>query len=144
MADLSSHSSSDSAKYQRAWLKGKVTRSYILSAGQFPDTCSRELYIALNHKEISSIMVGDRRTLREKRKKFVISNIVSIVSSTSKKSEQKRSSCNQGFTSMKYARSVSSKNKASTKREHFIAQVRNTEVKWSIKPCIVQKKLARH
>ena len=31
-ADLSSCSSSDSAKYKRAWLKAKEIRSYILSA----------------------------------------------------------------------------------------------------------------
>ena len=30
--------------------------------------------------------------------------------------------------------------KASTKRGHFISQVHNTEVKWSIKPCIVRTK----
>ena len=30
--------------------------------------------------------------------------------------------------------------KASTKRGHLIAQVKNTAVKWSIKPCIVIKK----
>ena len=31
--DLSSHSSSDSNKYKRAWLKAEVIRSSILSAG---------------------------------------------------------------------------------------------------------------
>ena len=30
--------------------------------------------------------------------------------------------------------------KASTKRGHLIAQVKNTSVKWSIKPCIVRTK----
>ena len=30
--------------------------------------------------------------------------------------------------------------KASTKRGHLIAQVKNTAVKWSIKPCIVRTK----
>ena len=35
-ADLSSHSSSDSTKYKRAWIKAKVIRSYILSAGECP------------------------------------------------------------------------------------------------------------
>ena len=35
--------------------------------------------------------------------------------------------------------------KASTKRGHLIDQVKNTSVKWSIKPCIVRtKKSARH
>ena len=55
-ADLSSHSSSDSAKYKCAWLKANVIRSSILSSGECPDACSRALFIALNHKEIASIM----------------------------------------------------------------------------------------
>ena len=56
-SDLSSKSSSDSAKDKSAWNKVKVIRSYILSAGESTDACSRELSIALNHEEISSIMV---------------------------------------------------------------------------------------
>ena len=55
-ADLSSRSSSDSNKYKRAWLKAKVIRSSILSAGECPDACSRTLSILMNDKEISSIM----------------------------------------------------------------------------------------
>ena len=39
-AELLSCLSSDSDKYKRAWLKSKVIRSYILSAGDFPDVCS--------------------------------------------------------------------------------------------------------
>ena len=35
-ADLLSLSSSDSAKYKRAWLKAKVTRSSILSSVEYP------------------------------------------------------------------------------------------------------------
>ena len=54
--DLSAQSSSDSAKYKRAWYKERVIRSSILSAGESPDTCSRALSIALNHKKNSSIM----------------------------------------------------------------------------------------
>ena len=50
VADLLSSSSSDSAKYKRAWLKAKVIRSSILFAGKFPDAFSRALFIALNHK----------------------------------------------------------------------------------------------
>ena len=50
VADLSSRSSYDSAKYKRACLKEKLIRSSILSAGECPDACSRELLIALNHK----------------------------------------------------------------------------------------------
>ena len=49
-ADLSSCSSSDLAKYKCAWLKTKLTRSYILSAGECPDAFSRALSIALNHR----------------------------------------------------------------------------------------------
>ena len=55
-ADLSSHPSSDSNKYKRAWLRVKVINSSILSAGECPDACSRTLSIALNHKENASIM----------------------------------------------------------------------------------------
>ena len=56
LTDLSSHSSSDSAKYECAWIKAKVIFSYILSAGKYTDACIRALYIALNYKEIASIM----------------------------------------------------------------------------------------
>ena len=56
-AYLSSRSSSDSAKYKRARIKGKVIRFYILSSGECPYVCSRALSIALNHKEIAPIMV---------------------------------------------------------------------------------------
>ena len=55
-SDLLSRSSSDSAKYKHVWLKTELIRSYILSAGECPDACSRALSIELNHKEISSIM----------------------------------------------------------------------------------------
>ena len=41
VADLLSHSSSDSAKYKRAWLKAKVICSSILSSGGCPYACSR-------------------------------------------------------------------------------------------------------
>ena len=40
-ADLSSPSSFDSNKYKRAWIKAKLIRSSILSAGEFPYACSR-------------------------------------------------------------------------------------------------------
>ena len=55
-ADLSYQSSSDSAKYKRAWYKARLIRSSILSYGEIPDACSRALSIALNHEEISSIL----------------------------------------------------------------------------------------
>ena len=55
-ADLSSRSSSDSARYKRAWLKKKVIRSSILFAGECPDACVRLLSIALNQKKIAPII----------------------------------------------------------------------------------------
>ena len=55
-ADLSSQSSYDTVKYKRAWHKAKGFRSYILSSGEIPDARSRALSIALNNREIASIM----------------------------------------------------------------------------------------
>ena len=55
-AYLSSCSSSDSSKYKRAWIKAEVIRSSILFVGECPDAFSRELSIALDHKEIASIL----------------------------------------------------------------------------------------
>ena len=57
-ADLWSRSSSDSAKYKCEWIKVKGIRSFILPAGECLDACSRSLSIALNHKEIASIMAA--------------------------------------------------------------------------------------
>ena len=53
---LLSQSSYDSVKYKRAWHRAKIIRSSILSSGESPDARSRSLSIALNHKEIASIM----------------------------------------------------------------------------------------
>ena len=55
LADLSSQSSSDLAKYKCAWYKARVIRSSILSDEESLNAFSRALYIALNNKEISSI-----------------------------------------------------------------------------------------
>ena len=55
-ADLSSQLSYDTVKYKRAWHKAKGISFSILSSGESPDAQSRELSIALNHREISSIM----------------------------------------------------------------------------------------
>ena len=49
-AYLPSQSSYDSVEYKRAWHRTKGIRSSILSSGESPDACSRELSIALNHK----------------------------------------------------------------------------------------------
>ena len=55
-ANLPSQSSYDTLKYKRAWHRAKRIRSSILSFGEIPDAQSRELSIALNYKEIASIM----------------------------------------------------------------------------------------
>ena len=49
-ADLSSQSSYDTVKYERAWHRAKGIRSSILSSGESPDAQSRALSIALNHR----------------------------------------------------------------------------------------------
>ena len=55
-ADLSSQSSYDTAKYKRAWHRAKGISSSILSSGEIPDAQSRALSIALNNREIASII----------------------------------------------------------------------------------------
>ena len=55
-ADLSSQSSYYTVKYKLACHRAKVIRSSILSSGESPDAQSRAFPIALNHKEIASIM----------------------------------------------------------------------------------------
>ena len=55
-ADLSSQSSYDTVKYKRAWHSGKGIFSFILSSGESPDSQSRAFSVALNHREIASIM----------------------------------------------------------------------------------------
>ena len=55
-ADLSSQSSYDSVQYKRSWHRAKGIRSSILSSAESPDSQSRAFSIALNHREIASIM----------------------------------------------------------------------------------------
>ena len=64
--DFLSCSLSYSAKYKHAWLKGKVIRSYILSARECTYACSRALSISLNHKEIAFIMAATGAILPKK------------------------------------------------------------------------------
>ena len=54
--DLSSQSSYDSVKYKPACHRAKEICSSVLSYGESPDACSRAFSIALNYKEIASIM----------------------------------------------------------------------------------------
>ena len=111
--NLSSQSSYDSVKYKRAWHRAKIICSSILSSRESPEVCSRAFSIV----EIASIMavtgtilpkqyanainrheqkkfvlshatsIGNKQKQTEYRKTFVISNIVSIVSSPSKKTD---------------------------------------------------------
>ena len=169
-SDLSSQSSYDSVKYKLAWHRAKGVRYSILYSGESPDALSRALSIALNHKEIASILVvnstilpkryanvitrheqkkqilshstsvGNKQKQTEDRKTFVISNIVSIVTSPTKKTDHievhRIRDLLQCSRSSAYRQQIT----ASTKRGHLIAQVKNTAVKWSIKPCIVRTK----
>ena len=57
VADFSSQSSYDSVKHNCAWHRANGIFSSILSSGESTDARSRSLSIALNHKEIASIMV---------------------------------------------------------------------------------------
>ena len=166
-ADLSYQSSYDSVKYKCAWHRAKGIRSYILSSGESPDTQSRALSIALNHREIASIVavtgtilpkryanvitrqeqkkkilshatsIGNKQKQTEDRKTFVISNIVSIVSSPSKKTDQNEVNAIQDLLQCSRSSEYHQQKIASIKRGHLIAQVKNTALKWSIKPCIV-------
>ena len=54
---LTSQSSYDTVEYKRAWHRANGIQSSILSSGESTDARSRSLSIALNHKEIASIMV---------------------------------------------------------------------------------------
>ena len=167
--DLSSHLSPDSNKYKHAWLKEKVICYSILSAGECTDACSISLSIALNYKQNASIIavtsaifpkkyasttnqheqkkyilfhatsVGDKQKQTEYMKTFVISNIVSIVSSTSKKADQNEVHALKDLLQCSISILYRQK-KASTKRVHLISQFHNTEVRWSIKPFIVLTK----
>ena len=162
--DLLSQSSYDTVKYKRAWHRAKGIRSSILSSGESPDASSRALSITLNHREIVFIMavtgtilpkryanvitrhekkkkilshatsIGNKRQQTEDRKTFVISNIVSIVTYPSKKTYHNE--VNEIWDLLQCSRSSAycQQRKASTKRGHLINQVKNTSVKWSIKP----------
>ena len=169
-ADLSSQSSFDTVKYNRAWYRAKGICSSILSSEEIPDARSGSLSIALNHIEIASIMavtgtilpkryanvitrhkqkknilshatsVGNKQKQTEDRKTFSISNIVSIVTSPSNKTDQNELHSIRDLLQCGRSSAYCQQKRASTKRGHLIAQVKNTSVKWSIKPCIVQTK----
>ena len=87
--------------------------------------------------------VGNKRKLTEYRKYFVISNIVSIVSSPFKKTDQNEVNAIQDLLQCSRSSAYCQQKTASTKRGNLISQVKNTAVKWSIKPCIVRTKKVR-
>ena len=157
-------------KYNRAWHRAKGIHSSILPSGESPDTRTRALSIALNHIEISSIMavtgtilpkryanvitrheqkrkilshatsIVNKQKQTEDRKTFFISNIVSIVISSSKKTDHNEVNEIRDLLQCSRSSAYCQQRKDSTKRGHLIAQVKNTSVKWSIKPCIVRTK----
>ena len=71
---------------------------------------------------------------------FVISNIVSIVISLSKKTDHNEVHTIQDIIQCSRSSAYLQQRTASTKRGHLIPQVKNTSVKWSIKPRIVRTK----
>ena len=168
--ELLSQSSYDTVKYKCAWHRAKRICSSILSFGESPDAQSRAFSISLNHREIASIMavtgtilpkrysniitlheqkktilshatsVGNKRKKTKDRKTFVISNIVSIVTSPSKKTDHNEVHTIRDLLQCSISSAYLQQTKTSTKSGHLIAQVTNTSVKWSIKPCIVRTK----
>ena len=93
-------------------------------------------------KEILShaTSVGNKRKQTEDRKTFFMSNIVSIVTSTSKKTDQNEVNAIWDLLQCSRSSAYRQQRTASTKRGHLIAQVKNTSVKCSIKPRIVRTK----
>ena len=87
--------------------------------------------------------IGNKRKQTEDRKTFVISNIVSIMSSPSKKIDQNEVNSIQDLLQCSKSSAYRQQKRASTKRGHLIAQFKNTSVKWYIKPCIVRTKKTR-
>ena len=79
--------------------------------------------------------IGYKQKQTEDRKTFVISNIVSIVTYPSKKTDHNEVNAIQYLLQCSRSSAYSQQRKASTKRGHLIAQVKNTSVKLSIKPC---------
>ena len=97
------------------------------------------------HKQKKTILshatsVRNKRKQIEDRKFFVISNIVSIVTSSSNKTDQNEANEIQDLLQCRSSSAYLQQKTVSTKCEHLIAQVKNKAVKWSIKPCIIRNK----
>ena len=73
-------------------------------------------------------------------KPFFISNIVSIVTSPTNKTDHNEVHIIPDLLQCSRSSAYLQRRTASTKRVHLIAQVKNTSVKWSIKPRIVRTK----
>ena len=100
---------------------------------QLPDMNKRK---KLTH----ATSVSYKQEQTEDSKTFFIYNIVSIVTSPSKKVDQNKVNAIKDLLQCSMSSSYCRTKMASTKRGHLIDQVQNTELKWSIKPCIVREK----
>ena len=106
--------------------------------------------VITRHKQKKKILshatsVGNKRKQTEDRKTFITSNIVSIVTSPTKKIDHNEVHTIWDLLQCSRSSAYRQRRTASTKRGHLIAQVNNTSVKCSIKPRIVRtKKSARH
>ena len=80
--------------------------------------------------------VSNKLKQTEDKNTFVISNIVSVVPSPSKKVDITKFMQLRIYLNVVCQVHIIEK-KASKKHGHLISQFHNTEVKWSIKPCIV-------
>ena len=76
--------------------------------------------------------IGNKRKQTEDRKTFVISNIVSIVTSQSKKKDHNEVNAIWDLLQCSRSSAYRQQRKASTKCGHLITQVKNTSVKWYI------------
>ena len=84
--------------------------------------------------------IGNKRKQTEDRKTLVISNIVSIVTSPTKKTDHNEVNTIRDLLQCSISSAYRQRKTAYTKRGHLIAQVKNTSVEWSIKPRIVKTK----
>ena len=101
--------------------------------------------VITRHKQKKRILshptsVGNKRKQTEDRNTFVISNIVSIATSPSKRKDHNEVNAIRDLLQCSRSSAYRQQRKASSKRGHLIAQVKNTSVKLSFKPCIVRTK----
>ena len=89
--------------------------------------------------------VGNKRKQTEDRKTFVISNIVSIVTSPSKKTDHNEVNAIQDLPQCSRSSAYCQQRKASTKRGHLISQIKNTSVYGLSNHALLEpKQSARH